>query len=225
MQWVCSAQAQPRAAHGCGWVSSPRIPGSWYYLAVGQGSRGTRFPRRLCLFVRAVRAPAGARAQCSPLLVVGGSGRALLMVPNHRSRGMGSGFGGVRAGQRAPARCTGAETSLALERGGTASSYIRRPQDPSPMHNSHPNLHDALRAVVRSNVPHLRSTSCRTEHWLVTLLARRARQLAASGHCREEIVTRLIDELAGPDPSPAPKIQCPGSLMQILRRISAPFRR
>ena len=96
---------------------------------------------------------------------------------------------------------------------------------PPLMHNSDPNLHDALRAVVRANVPHLRSTSCRTENWLVTLLARRARQLAASGHCREAIVVHLTDELAGVEPAPAPEIQCPRSFMQMLRRITAPFRR
>ena len=96
---------------------------------------------------------------------------------------------------------------------------------PALMHDSDPNLHDALRAVVRANVPHLRSTSCRTENWLVALLARRARQLAAAGHSREEIVAHLIDELAGAEPAPAPEIQCPRSLIQILRRITAPFRR
>ena len=95
------------------------------------------------------------------------------------------------------------------------------------MHNSDPNLHDALRAVVRANVPHLRSTSCRTENLLVTLLARRARQLASAGHCREEILVCLLDELAGPDPIPAPvpAVQRPRSFGRTMRCIAALIRR
>ena len=95
------------------------------------------------------------------------------------------------------------------------------------MRTPDPNLHDALRAVVHANVPHLRGTSCRTENWLVTLLARRARQLAAAGSCRQEILERLLGELAGPDPIPAPvpAVQPPRLFGRILRSITEAFRR
>ena len=76
------------------------------------------------------------------------------------------------------------------------------------MRRSEFDLHDALRAVILVHVPRVANTARQSEHRLVRLLGQRARQLQARGLSREEIVQRLLMELAGPEPADLPDWPC-----------------
>ena len=92
------------------------------------------------------------------------------------------------------------------------------------MHNLDWALHNALRDVVRANVPRTPTTAPAIEHRLLALIAHRARQLQRTGLSREEITARVLEELAAPEPHPPTASRLPDSFRQVIRTLAARLR-
>ncbi len=88
------------------------------------------------------------------------------------------------------------------------------------MRNPDPTLHDALRDVVRIHVPSRRRFGCQVENVFVLLIGKRARQFQRAGFSREQVLTRLLEELAPPQPERAHPAGMRDHLGQIFARFT-----